>query len=67
MVGARSQVHPGGTSVSGHFICKCRVCKEVVSQCRCPAQDKEERWVVCEKCKVKEDGEVEVKTSSLGG
>jgi len=34
-----------------HFIEYCRVCHAVVSQCRCPAPDKEIRYGLCEKHK----------------
>ncbi len=34
----------------GHFIEKCKICKIVISQCRCMATDKSERWSVCLKC-----------------
>jgi len=30
-----------------HFICKCRKCKRIVSQCRCPGKDKIVRYVDC--------------------
>lgn len=34
-----------------HFIENCKNCKKVISQCRCPSPDKEQRWGVCESCK----------------
>lgn len=35
-----------------HFVEKCKVCKKVVSQCRCICcNSKEERWTVCPVCK----------------
>lgn len=36
--------------MNGHYIQKCRICGTVISQCRCPSKDKEERWGYCEKC-----------------
>jgi len=37
--------------MSGHYIKKCKYCKIAMGQCRCPAQNKEIRYSVCEKCK----------------
>jgi hypothetical protein len=37
-----------------HFIEKCKECKKIISQCRCPSKDKEERWSLCAECKKKE-------------
>lgn len=39
--------------MSGHFIQKCRGCKTVISQCRCPAtlNPKPEQWGWCVKCR----------------
>ncbi len=34
----------------GHFIEKCRNCKDVISQCRCMGP-KETKWSLCSKCK----------------
>jgi hypothetical protein len=36
--------------MSGHFIEKCKVCKKVIAQCRCPSENKEERWSICDEC-----------------
>lgn len=33
-----------------HFIEKCKSCKIVISQCRCPDPNKEERWSLCKLC-----------------
>jgi len=33
-----------------HFIEKCSYCGDVITQCRCPAPDKELRLGVCKKC-----------------
>ncbi len=35
---------------SKHYVVKCRECDRTVSQCRCPALDKEVRWVTCDDC-----------------
>lgn len=34
-----------------HFIELCKVCGDVISQCRCPDSLKEKRYGICEKCK----------------
>jgi hypothetical protein len=36
--------------LGAHFIVKCRVCKSVMSQCRCPSLNKEIRFELCAKC-----------------
>jgi hypothetical protein len=36
---------------AGHFIERCRHCGGVISQCRCPARDKEVRYGVCATCR----------------
>lgn len=33
-----------------HFIELCKICGDVISQCRCPDPRKEKRYGVCEKC-----------------
>lgn len=40
-----------------HYIEKCRVCEAVVSQCRCPAPNKELRLVLCKSCEAKKPSE----------
>lgn len=34
-----------------HFIEYCKLCHEVISQCRCPSINKEERWGICGECR----------------
>lgn len=34
-----------------HEIVKCKVCKDVIRQCRCASRDKITTWEVCNKCK----------------
>lgn len=34
-----------------HYIEYCKLCQEVISQCRCPSSDKEVRWGLCCECK----------------
>ena len=36
-----------------HFITKCKICKVIISQCRCVSKDKTETWGVCDECKRK--------------
>ena len=36
-----------------HFIKKCLQCKAVITQCRCPSKNKEERWDICSDCAAK--------------
>jgi hypothetical protein len=33
-----------------HFIELCKICGDVISQCRCPDLNKEKRYGVCAKC-----------------
>ena len=40
-----------------HFIEKCKKCKRVISQCRCPGP-KEERWSLCTDCEKKAEDEM---------
>jgi len=35
---------------SEHYIEKCRGCKKVIEQCRCPDLNKTVRWSICEDC-----------------
>jgi hypothetical protein len=37
-----------------HFIEKCKYCNIVISQCRCPSQDKIIKYGICQTCKEKE-------------
>ena len=37
----------------GHFIELCKVCRAVISQCRCPAKDKEVKYGLCAQCAAK--------------
>lgn len=42
-----------------HFIVECRLCKRVISQCRCPASTKEITLVICNDCRKKmEEAEI---------
>lgn len=34
----------------GHYIDKCRGCDKVMGQCRCPDNNKEIRWGICDEC-----------------
>ena len=34
-----------------HYIEICKICKTVVSQCRCPSPNKDKRETVCDKCR----------------
>lgn len=40
--------------MGNHFIELCSECGTVISQCRCPSNDKEKRYSICEKCKTVE-------------
>lgn len=44
----------------GHFIEVCKVCGEVICQCRCMSRDKKKTLGVCEKCKEKAKKPVEI-------
>jgi len=33
-----------------HYIEYCKECKKVISQCRCPSNDKEVRYGLCKEC-----------------
>lgn len=33
-----------------HFIEKCKMCKTVIRQCRCPDKNKTIRWIICSNC-----------------
>jgi len=33
-----------------HFIEVCKFCKDIISQCRCPSEDKVRTFGVCRKC-----------------
>lgn len=35
-----------------HFILKCRLCGEVISQDQCSSKDKKVRLTICAKCKL---------------
>lgn len=37
--------------MDGHFKLICKECQTVISQCRCPAPDKEIRYSICDTCK----------------
>lgn len=37
-----------------HFIKVCKLCEAVISQCRCPSEDKVKEYGICEKCANKE-------------
>lgn len=36
-----------------HFIIICSECGKVISQCRCPAENKTKTYEVCKECKEK--------------
>lgn len=38
-----------------HFIEICEDCKKVISQCRCPSKNKEQRIGLCESCNEKRE------------
>jgi hypothetical protein len=38
-----------------HFIIKCKKCKTVTGQCRCPSKDKSVQWIVCAKCEGRQE------------
>ena len=35
----------------GHFITRCERCAVIISQCRCPAEDKKVIYLLCDVCK----------------
>lgn len=37
-----------------HFIEKCKECDDIISQCRCPDNNKEIIYTICTNCKLKE-------------
>jgi hypothetical protein len=39
---------------TGHFICKCRHCDVVITQCRCPDPSKNVVYSICDKCVAKQ-------------
>ena len=36
-----------------HIIVKCKGCEAVLSQCRCPAENKHVQWSLCAACAAK--------------
>jgi hypothetical protein len=44
--------------MSNHFIEICSECGKVISQCRCPAEDKTKTYKVCNDCKKEIENEV---------
>lgn len=38
-----------------HYIKKCKICKKVISQCRCMSCNKTEIFDICNECKKIED------------
>lgn len=36
-----------------HKIIKCKECKEIIMQCRCPAKHKDIEWQICGDCEKK--------------
>lgn len=36
--------------MNGHHVTRCSGCGTVLSQCRCPSAEKEQRWAWCSNC-----------------
>lgn len=38
-----------------HYIKRCKICRKVISQCRCMSCNKVELFDICDECKKKEE------------
>ena len=41
--------------LNGHGKIVCKICKEIITQCRCMEGHKHITYIICDKCKSKED------------
>jgi hypothetical protein len=40
-----------------HFKIVCKICKKIITQCRCPSKDKLTIFEICDECLEKEEKE----------
>lgn len=41
--------------MAAHFMTKCKICFDIIAQCRCPSLEKYVELSVCDKCKKKQE------------